>query len=58
VEIAEAGNIPPRGLDRCIPRLAEMAIEHAMKPGYDYGVEFEFGLDLIIDGLQGVKDLA
>ena len=22
-----------------------------MKPGYDYGAEFEFGLDLILDGL-------
>jgi hypothetical protein len=29
-----------------------MAVEHAMKPGYNYGDEFEFGLDLIIDGLK------
>jgi hypothetical protein len=29
-----------------------MAIEHAMKPGYDYGDEFEFGLNLILDGLK------
>ena len=26
--------------------------EHAMKPGYDYGHEFEFGLDVILDGLE------
>jgi len=31
--------------------LAEM-IEHALKPGYDYADEFEFGLDLILDGLE------
>ncbi len=23
-----------------------------MKPGYDYSEEFEFGLDLILDGLE------
>jgi AcrR family transcriptional regulator len=34
------------------PHLAEMIVEHAMKPGYDYGEEFEFGLDLILDGLE------
>lgn len=25
-----------------------------MKPGYDYGDEFEYGLDLILDGLERV----
>ena len=29
-----------------------MAVEHVLKPGYDYGNEFEFGLDLILDGLE------
>jgi len=33
------------------PHLVEMAVEHVMKPGYDYAREFEFGLDLILDGL-------
>jgi hypothetical protein len=23
-----------------------------MRPGYDFGAEFEFGLDLLLDGLQ------
>ena len=27
-------------------------IEHAMQPGYDFGDEFEYGLDLILDGLE------
>jgi AcrR family transcriptional regulator len=34
------------------PHLAEMIIEHALKPGYDYAEEFNFGLDLILDGLE------
>jgi AcrR family transcriptional regulator len=34
------------------PHLAELAIEHVLQPGYDYGNEFEFGLDLLLDGLQ------
>ena len=34
------------------PNLAAFITEHAMKPGYDYGDEFAFGLDLILDGLE------
>jgi AcrR family transcriptional regulator len=34
------------------PRLAELTIEHILRPGYDYGNEYEFGLDLILDGLE------
>ena len=37
------------------PHLAEMIIEHAMKPGYAYADEFEFGLDLILDGLESLR---
>ncbi|CAH0219831.1 Tetracycline repressor protein class B from transposon Tn10 [Arthrobacter sp. Bi83] len=33
------------------PHLAEFSIEHIMKPGYDYGAEFNFGLDLVLEGL-------
>jgi AcrR family transcriptional regulator len=38
------------------PNLLEFITEHAMKPGYDYGNEFEYGLDLILDGLANAKD--
>jgi AcrR family transcriptional regulator len=38
--------------------LAEMATEHVMKPGYSYAAEFEFGLDLILDGLERVRESA
>ncbi|MFJ7965549.1 TetR/AcrR family transcriptional regulator [Streptomyces sp. NPDC096324] len=34
------------------PYLAEIATAHVMRPGYAYGDEFAFGLDLILDGLQ------
>ncbi len=34
------------------PHLAELTTEHVLQPGYDYGNEFEFGLDLILDGLE------
>ena len=34
------------------PRLAEIATQHVMKPGYSYEREFEFGLDLLLDGLE------
>ncbi|MEU9371984.1 TetR family transcriptional regulator [Streptomyces avermitilis] len=34
------------------PYLTEIATAHVMRPGYAYGDEFEFGLDLILNGLQ------
>jgi AcrR family transcriptional regulator len=40
------------------PHLAELTFDHVMKPGYDYGDEFEFGLDLILDGLERIRDTA
>ena len=33
------------------PHLVEFTVEHVMKPGYDYGEEFEYGLTVILDGL-------
>jgi AcrR family transcriptional regulator len=37
------------------PNLVEFITEHAMKPGYDYADEFEYGLDLILDGLDKAR---
>jgi AcrR family transcriptional regulator len=34
------------------PHFAELIVEHVLQPGYDYGEEFAFGLDLILDGLE------
>lgn len=33
------------------PHLLEFSVEHVMKPGYDFGAEFEFGLAVVLDGL-------
>jgi AcrR family transcriptional regulator len=38
------------------PNLVEFITEHAMKPGYDYGNEFEYGLDVILDGLERARN--
>ncbi len=55
-QVAEVGvNILGR-LAGEYPHLAEMITDHAMKPGYDYSKEFEFGLDLILDGLERIRD--
>jgi len=40
------------------PHLAEMVVQHVLQPGYDYADEFEFGLDLILDGLERVRNTA
>jgi AcrR family transcriptional regulator len=40
------------------PNLAEFITEYAMKPGYDYADEFDYGLDLILDGLERVRQPA
>jgi hypothetical protein len=33
------------------PHLLEMATEYILQPGYDFGNEFEFGLDVILGAL-------
>jgi len=34
------------------PHLTELAVEVVMQPGYDFGNEFDFGLGLVLDGLE------
>jgi AcrR family transcriptional regulator len=40
------------------PHLAELTVQHVLRPGYDYADEFEFGLGLVLDGLERVRDTA
>lgn len=40
------------------PHLREFTTDHVMQPGYDFRAEFEFGLDLILDGLEAAADRA
>jgi AcrR family transcriptional regulator len=37
------------------PNLSAFITEHAMQPGYDYADEFEYGLDVILDGLERAR---
>jgi AcrR family transcriptional regulator len=37
------------------PYLTELTVEHVLQPGYAYGNEYEFGLDLILDGLERAR---
>lgn len=34
------------------PNLAAFITEHAMQPGYDFADEFEYGLDVVLDGVE------
>ena len=50
VEVAESMLAPfPAGT---YPNLVEFITGHAMKPGYSYGEEFGYGLELVLDGLE------
>lgn len=38
------------------PYLTEIAVEHVLKPGYSYSNEYEIGLDIVLEGLEGLRD--
>ena len=42
------GEVPVNGL----PHLTELAVAHVMQPEYAFGDEFDWGLGLILDGLE------
>jgi hypothetical protein len=33
-----------------------MTVEHVLQPGYDYGNEFDFGLEVVLDGVAASLD--
>jgi len=39
-------------MSNAFPHLTEMAVKHILQPGYAYRNEFQFGLRLILNGLQ------
>ena len=53
-EVAESMML--RYLARDDPHLTEFSSEHILRPGYDFGAEFDFGLELILDGLARALD--
>jgi AcrR family transcriptional regulator len=38
------------------PRLTELTLEHILQPTYDPDDEYEFGLDLILNGLEPLRE--
>jgi AcrR family transcriptional regulator len=40
------------------PHLVELTVDHVLQPGYDFGNEFAFGLDLVLDGLERARQTA
>ncbi len=42
----------PEGFAEAYPAFAELTAEYVLRPGYSYGAEFDFGLGLILDGLE------
>jgi len=52
----EAADVGKQMFDRMTaeryPHLTEFAAGHVLQPGYEYGAEFEYGLDLVLDGLE------
>jgi AcrR family transcriptional regulator len=40
------------------PNLVAFITEHAMQPGYDFGNEFEWGLDVVLDGIERERGAA
>lgn len=40
------------GFEQEYPYLTEIATEHVMQPGYDFGDEFEIGRELVLDALE------
>lgn len=57
----EAAEVARKMLDQlpsdAYPALRELTAEHVIRPGYDFGDEFAFGLDLILDGLERAAGL-
>ena len=46
------GSIMPQLSPADYPHLTELTMQYVLQPGYSYGDEFEFGLSLILDGLE------
>eukprot|EP01041_Mallomonas_annulata_P018855 gene18855-37963_t len=52
-DLAQAlDSIMPDGFAELYPSLAELTAEYVRRTGYSYSNEFEFGLGMILDGLE------
>ena len=58
-ELAEAAeNMRRRFSADEYPHIAETITEHVTRPGYDFGDEFQIGLDMILDGVERLRGTA
>jgi hypothetical protein len=56
-EIAQVAGTILEGLpDDEYPHLREMTAEHVLQPGYDFGSSYEVGLELVLSGLEGLRE--
>ena len=39
-----------------LPYLVEFTTEHVLSPGYSFGASFEFGLDLLLGGIESASE--
>jgi predicted RNase H-like nuclease/AcrR family transcriptional regulator len=57
VELAELGaEILDEETARAYPHFAEFARDHALRPGWSFGAEFEVGLDLVLGAVAGLLE--
>jgi hypothetical protein len=57
-QLTEAAESMRRQFSDEYPHLGETITELLTKPGYHFADEFEFGLDLILDGLERLRETA
>jgi AcrR family transcriptional regulator len=57
VDVATRRMLEPVAMD-AYPNLVALVSEHIMLPGYDFDDEFEYGLDVILDGLEQALKMA
>ena len=53
-----AGSIAEQMPTDRYPHLAEFTLDHVLQPGYDFGNEFDVGINLILDGLERAASAA
>jgi len=49
------GILAQQGMAAAFPHLAEMGVALILQPGYAYGNEFAFGLQVILDGIETAR---
>jgi AcrR family transcriptional regulator len=56
LNMSAGSDVKPEEAAEEYPHLREMVVEYAMNAGHDESADFEFGLSLILDGLQRLLD--